>query len=206
VAIDAGHQQNGNNEQEAIGPGAPETKAKVASGTRGVSSGVAEYKLTLAVARKLRDALKAQGYQVVMIRETDDVNISNKERAAMAEEAGADIFVRIHANGSTDQSAHGMLMVAPTKNSPYIPDLYEDSRRLALALLDEMEAETGANRRGIWETDSMSGINWATMPVVLVEMGYMTNPAEDELMQTDDYQNKLVTGMVNGIDRYYEGE
>lgn len=205
VAIDAGHQQRGNSEKEPIGPGAEEYKAKVASGTSGVSTGVPEYVLTLEVSLKLRDALSARGYEVFMIRETHDVDISNSERAAMAGEAGADIFVRIHANGSVNSGAQGMITIAPTKKNPYIPHLHDDCLRLSQCVLEEMVQATGAEDDGVWETDSMSGINWSVIPVTIVEMGYMTNPEEDALMQDGEYQDRLVTGIVSGIDRYFNG-
>ena len=100
IAIDAGHQAQGNFGQEPIGPGSSTMKTKVAGGTRGTTSGVSEYQLTLDISLKLRDLLEDKGYQVVMIRETNDVNITNSERAKIANEAGADAFIRVHANCS----------------------------------------------------------------------------------------------------------
>ena len=203
VVIDAGHQGKGNHDKEPIGPGASETKAKVASGTTGVSTGIPEYQMTLAVSQMLRDELEARGYQVMMIRESHDVNISNAERAQVANSAGADVFIRVHVNGSEDRSQNGILTICQTPANPYNGNLYQSCRKLSECVLDSMISVTGANRKSIWETDTMSGINWCQVPVTIVEMGFMSNPAEDELMATDSYRYKLAIGMADGIDAYF---
>jgi len=113
VVIDPGHQAKADNSPEPIGPGSSITKPKVASGTAGVVTGVPESKLALAVGLKLRDSLAAHGIKVVMTRTTQNVNISNSQRAQIANKAHADLFVRIHADGSTDHSTHGIHVLYP---------------------------------------------------------------------------------------------
>lgn len=203
IAIDAGHQGKGNYEKEPLGPGAEELKAKVSSGTQGISTGVPEYELTLAISLQLKEELMERGYEVVMIRETNDVNISNAERAAIAN-ASADIFLRIHADGSTNTEAHGISILYPSAKNPFVAYLHEESKALSVAVLEEMCESTGARNRGIVERDDLSGINWCEIPVALIEMGFMTNQAEDEKMQTAEYQALLVKGICDGVDAYFE--
>ncbi len=203
VAIDPGHQGKGNSDKEPVGPGATELKAKVSSGTQGVVTGIPEHELNLVVSLYLRDELLARGYSVLMIRETKDVNISNAERAQMANEYKADAFVRVHANSHSNTSAKGALTMCMTPHNPYNGNLYSPSRILSQQVLQGICDATGAAKKEIIETDSMSGINWCNIPVTIVEMGFMSNAEEDRELAKDSYRRAMAKGIADGLDKYF---
>lgn len=203
ICIDAGHQAKGNYEKEPIAPSSDVMKEKTSAGTAGVATGTPEYKVNLAVSLKLRDALEAHGAKVIMTRGTDDVDMGNVERAQIANSSGADISVRIHADGSNNRQIKGMLVLCP--GDKYVNDsqLLMKSRIAAQRVLDGMVAATGAISRGIMVRDDMTGFNWSTVPVILVEMGMMTNDEEDRLLNTPEYQDKIVKGIMDGLADYF---
>ena len=202
IVIDPGHQTKANSEKEPIGPGASESKAKVSGGATGVATGKTEYQLNLEVSLKLKTALEQKGYTVIMTRTTNDVNLSNSERAQIANNANAAAFIRVHANSVDTSTVKGVLTMCQTANNKYNGNLASQSYSLSKAVLDNFVSETGAVNKGVTRTDTMSGINWCTVPTTIVEMGFMSNPEEDRLMATEDYQNKMVNGIVKGIEQF----
>lgn len=203
IVLDPGHSNIVTGNTEPLGPGSSEMKAADASGTRGTTTGLTEIELNFQIATQLKTELEARGYTVILTREDNDTAISCAERAQVANDAQADAFIRIHADGSDSSSASGAMGICITSSNPYVPEMYSESRILSDDILNEYVAATGFSSRGVWETDTMTGNNWATVPCTLLEMGFMTNPDEDTLMADPDFQIKMVTGIANGVDRYF---
>ena len=203
IAIDAGHQAQGNSEQETIAPSSTKTKAKVADGTCGVATGIPEYEFTLNFSQCLKKKLESAGYRVFMIRESNDVNISNQERAAMANASGARVYLRIHANGGP-ASAKGIETYYPSKNNPDVGHLSDPSRQLSELILSEMCASTGAKGRGAMARDDLTGTNFAQMPTSLIECGYTPNTEEDKNLNDPNYQDAMALGILRALDRSFQ--
>lgn len=205
VGIDPGH-QGPNVDMSATepnGPGSAEMKAKATSGTSGAYSGIGEYQLNLDVSLKLQQILQERGYRVIMTRTDNDTAISNAERALLAADEGAEIYVRIHANGSDDHGVQGALSMCPSQDNPYVSELYGDSLRLSQNLLDAYCAATGFENRGVQFYDNMTGINWSKVPVSILEMGFMTNEHDDMAMADEQFQQTMAKGIADGIDAYF---
>jgi N-acetylmuramoyl-L-alanine amidase len=198
VAIDAGHQSKADTRLEPIGPGSSKRKPRVAGGTRGVATRKRESTINLQVALKLRKALEKRGVKVVMIRTKQDVNISNSKRAKIANAVNADLCIRLHCDGSPNKSVRGVLTIVPAKNK-WTQRITAASLRAGKDVHKATLKATGAKDRGISKRGDMTGFNWSKVPVVIVEMGVMTNAAEDRKLASKSYQTKLVNGMTKGI-------
>jgi len=203
IAIDAGHQSRANLSTEPIGPGSSVRKAKVAGGASGIATHVAEYQLNLKIAKRLRRVLLARGYQVYMIRTSNNVNISNKQRALMANKSGADIYIRIHADSSTATGVTGASSLYPSRNNRYVKKLSKASLKLSSCLLKKYCKKTSIRNRGCVARDDLTGTNWSKIPVSLIEMGFMSNPTQDRQMEKTAFQKKMAEGMADGIDAYF---
>lgn len=201
VCIDPGHQAKGDSSPEPIGPGSKTKKARATGGATGVRTGIPEYELALQISMNLKQQLEERGVRVVMTRTTSDVNVSSSERAQVANKANADVFVRIHCGGSPDPEAAGLSVVYPEANKWTRP-LVATSKRAATLIRDATIARTGAVDLGVQEQDDMAGFNWSQVPTVLVECGFLSNPVEDRLLASPHYQDKLASGIAEGVTAY----
>ena len=206
VCLDPGHQTKGNPTLEEIAPNSDKKKAKVTTGTRGVITKKYESELMLEIALKLKTSLESKGYKVIMTRTKNDVDISNKERAIFANDNKADVYIRLHADGSENKNAAGASVLTSSPKNKYTEKTQKESEKFSKILLEEYVKSTGAKNRGLIYRDDLTGTNWATVPNTLIELGFMSNAEEDKKLSEKDYQDKIVKGLVNGIDRYLGGK
>ena len=178
---------------------------------------VAEKDLNMQIYRKLRSKLEELGYKVLTSRDSDiDVDFVT-ERSRMVNKTNSDIFISIHFNatGSAYSKASGIQTYSysdepdyPSKINKYWhnhPDRMSESKRLAAAIHSSLLAETGAKDAGLLES-SFAVLRETAKPAVLLELGYMDNFTENQQIRDDRYQDRLVAGIVKGIQKYYAGK
>jgi N-acetylmuramoyl-L-alanine amidase len=203
VVVDPGHDRRANPETEPIGPGSSTRKIKDGGGTHGVVSGLREADLNLRVALRVRSLLERAGVRVVMTRtRTAGTSMGNIARARIANRAGAALFLRIHADGSTDPGARGTHTLHPWLRRGWTDDVYAPSKRAARVVQTELVRALGFPDRGLQERSDFTGFNWADVPVILVEMGFMTNPTEDRALATAACQRRAALGLCRGTLRF----
>gem|GEM_PF-397007 len=203
IVLDPGHSSQVPAGTEPVGPEATEMKDKDTVGTSGPASGLNEYELTMQVSQKLRAELEDRGYTVKLTHFDTVRPISCIERAQVANENKADAFIRIHANSSDNKDANGAMTICISQDNPYHPELYAASARLSEVILDTYCLQTEARQEYVWETDDMTGNNWAEMPATMIELGYMSNTDEDLKMAQDSYQKKMVNAIADGLERWF---
>lgn len=202
ICIDPGHQEKGDSSLEPVAPGSSQTKAKVSSGASGVATKKPEYMLNLEASTVLKHILEGMGYRVVMTRETNDVNISNAQRAIMANEKNADMVIRVHADSLDNSSKTGASILIPSKDNKHTSSIYEKSNNCAKSISEHMK-KAGIELNGIFERGDLTGFNWSKVPVVLVEMGFLSNYNEDYMMSSPEYQRKLMQSIADGVEAYF---
>lgn len=203
IVINAGHQRTGDSSLEPIGPGASTQKAKVTYGASGIVSGKAESQINLEIAKKLQAELQARGYTVIMTRTSQDVNLSNRERALIGNKQQAAAVISLHCDSAGSSSAKGAHTIAPAADNPYCPQIVSASSRLASAVIQHYAAVTGISSRGVSYRNDLSGLNWSEVPAIYVEMGFLSNPDEDRKLTDPNFQYLCAQGIADGIDAYF---
>ena len=198
VVIDPGHASSSNHEKEKVSPDSETMKIKDGGGAEGIATKTPEYKIAMSVSLKLKELLEQNGISVIMTKTSNEVSLGNIERAEVGNSNNADLEIRIHCDSAESQSAKGASMLVPAKCG-YAASISDVSRRYGETILKNVISTAKMNNRGIVEREDLTGFNWSKVPVVLIEMGFLSNPEEDKLLNDDSYQNKLAQGMCNGI-------
>jgi N-acetylmuramoyl-L-alanine amidase len=195
ICLDPGHgtPPSIGREREPIGPGSRVTKVKDGGGAPG------ETEVVLAIANRTRTLLLRRGYRVAMTRTGSTFRGGNIERARFCNRRGAALMLRIHADGSSDPARRGASTLVPARRRGWTDDVYGSSRRAARSIQRSLVGATGARDLGLVERSDLTGFNWADVPVVLVETGFMTNPTEGRLLRSSAYQWRLARGLAAGV-------
>ena len=194
VCLDPGHgtAPDVGRQVEPIGPGSAQLKIKDPGGAAG------EAPVALAIARRTRTLLRARGYRVALTRDGAGYRGGNRERARFCNARGAALTIRIHADGSTDPGVRGISTLVPALRRGWTDDIHGASRRAGRLLQSELVAATGARNLGVVERADLTGFNWADVPVVLVETGFMSNRREAGLLRSGTYQQQLAGALARG--------
>lgn len=198
ICLDPGHgtAPDVGRQTEPIGPGSRELKIKDGGGARG------EAPVALAIARRTRAALRARGFRVAMTRNAPGYRGGNRERAVFCNARDAALMIRIHADGSSDPSRRGLATLVPALRRGWTDDIYLESRRAGELIQRELVRTTGARDLGLVERSDLTGFNWADVPVVLVETGFMSNPGEAARLRSAPYQRLLARGLATAVQRF----
>jgi N-acetylmuramoyl-L-alanine amidase len=180
-------------QREPIGPGSPVTKIKDGGGAAGEAS------VVLAIARRTRVLLLRRGYRVAMTRTGPTYRGGNIERAQFCNRRDAALMLRIHADGSANPSSRGISTLAPARRRGWTDDVYGASRRAATSVQRGLVRATSARDLGVIERSDLTGFNWANVPVVLAETGFLSNPAERRLLRSSSYQWRVARGLAAGV-------
>jgi N-acetylmuramoyl-L-alanine amidase len=181
---------------EPIGPGSSQLKIKDGGGTSG------EAPVALAIALRTRALLQRSGYRVAMTRTGTTYAGGNIARARFCNLRHAALMIRIHADGATDSSLKGIKTLVPARRPGWTDDIYAASMRAARKVQAAVIRQTRARNLGLVQRSDLTGFNWADVPAILVECGFMTNTAERRLLQSPAYQLKVARGLTAGVEAF----
>lgn len=199
IVIDPGHANKSNLKKEQQAPGSSIYKIKDGGGAEGSFTKTPEYRVNMLVSMKLKHNLEQMGYTVIMTKTDDAVSLGNIDRANIGNTSNAALVIRIHADSSDSSTANGASMLVPSPINENTKAIYSESKRCGQVVLNALTTQVGMPSRGVVERDDMTGFNWSKVPVILVEMGFLSNPNEDRLLSTSDYQTKLAKALADGI-------
>ncbi len=205
IVIDPGHGPWVNKDMEPIAPDSTQMKRKYGVGTVGIVTGTLEREINLNVSLMLRDLLEKDGYIVIMTRTNHEVISSNIDRVNLANDNNADMMIRIHADSFKDSRLNGASMLVPGEVG-YAVDIVDESNVYGEIILNTLVEEVGMDNRGLITRIDQTGFNWSKVPIMTVEMGFLSNPEEDRLLSTKAYQEKIAYGLYLGITQCFETE
>ena len=202
IGIDPGHQEVPDMDLEYIIPGGDRVKPRQSPGGVGVKTGTPEHRITLSIALRLKKLLENSHATVIISRDRSDVMLSNRERADIMNSANVDIWIRLHCDSSVSGKVHGTSVLIPAEE--YTPLIYKASAELGRHVLARFCEATGADALPVQILSNQAGFNWSQSPVIVIEMGFLSNSAEDLKLNLDSYQKLCALGIYNGILAYFE--
>ena len=204
IVIDPGHASKANLDKEPMVPDSNVLKIKDGGGAEGIYTKTPEYLICMKVALNLKNILEQNGFNVVMTKTDNALSLGNIERAEIGNKAKADLVVRIHADSMEDPSIRGASMLVPKAINDNTKSIYEESKRAGKIIIDTYAKEMGLKNRGLQFRDDMTGFNWSKVPVVLLEMGFLSNAEEDKLLSSEEYQKKSAEAIAKGIEEAFK--
>lgn len=204
IVIDPGHSKNAGNEQEKVSPNLNEKKLKDTVGSTGVKSKKAEYQIVNEIALELEKNLKNIGYTVFMTKRDANQNMSNIERAEFGNEKKADLVLRLHCDSVDSQSAKGASALIPSEKGYMTKDISAISKKYGEKIINIYTKEAGIKNRGIVYRNDLTGFNWSKVPVVLLEMGFLSNPDEDMYLSNKNNYKDIANSIAEGINSIFK--